>query len=419
MLSRRSFIRAVACLGILGALAAIEPASAAFFQGAVAGQGTWPGQSGNQVGFAATPASVPAAFTAANGQTWPGAFSSLTAWPGGTGAQTISAGTFATSGAGTAGNPYVFAFRDFDALTSGTIISLANSIFVGCRFQSNSVNNANLHCTVNNVNFIYCSITPRAALWSSPPNAAWPSAGAGLQIHTGSAAYTNTGGYCVPSTDGYQFGVSSASTQMTLDHCDIWGFGNSFDINVGSTATIKLNACWIHDGANCNTVIPGTTNYHLDGPGYLDGGAAPSNVFITNCTIASIGNTNGIAFQAATTAYSNITVTGNYLSGFAALVDMCHNVTGNNNLTFTDNVFGTDLPWVVFNSVIQGGTPLYNDFSAQFGNGSTNLWRRNTLHVLAGTTQVVGTSFTWVPSDSGKFVLPNITLSSSDWSTGP
>jgi hypothetical protein len=58
---------------------------------------------------------------------------------------------------------------------------------------------------------------------------------------------------------------------------------------------------------------------------------------------ATIGNTNGIALQAATSPYVNITVSGNYISGFGYSVDMCHETTGSTHLTFTNNVLGTDL----------------------------------------------------------------------------
>lgn len=94
------------------------------------------------------------------------------------------------------------------------------------------------------------------------------------------------------------------------------------------------------------------------------------------------------------------------MSGFGNLVDMCHNTTGNANLTFTDNVFGTDLPWVF--------GPLYTDFTTQF-TGGTNLWRRNKLKVLAGTSPVGGSLFSFTSADDGKFLLPGSTLSTSDF----
>ena len=70
----------------------------------------------------------------------------------------------------------------------------------------------------------------------------------------------------------------------------------------------------------------------------------PSNILIQHNTIASIGNTNAIAFQAATSGYDNIQIIDNYLSGFGYLVALG---TGGgqqfSNSSFTNNVFGTDL----------------------------------------------------------------------------
>ena len=382
---------------------------------AAGGSGTtaFPGQSGNPVGFAATPATRPAAFTTLNGQTWPGAFSALTAWPGGTGNQSITDGTHATSGAGTSGNPYIFAFYDFNLGTGGLAVSAANCIFVGCRFQSNDSNNYNVHVGGSNINFIYCSFTPLASKWTSPPNGAWPSAGAGLGTVGTSGGYTNTGGFCVPSTDSYQFGIDMTGTAgpSVADHCDCWGHGNCcHNLNSATLGAVTISNCWIHDNCNGNVTPPGgSTNYHQDA--IFNGGNNTSNshVTISNCTIASIGNTNGIALQAAATPYSFITVTGCYLSGYGNLMDIGHNTTGNNNMTVTNNIFGTDNPWVF--------APLYADFSAQFaiGNANNNIWSGNKLKVLAGTSPAAGATFTWTSGNDGNFLLPNVTLSTSDW----
>lgn len=413
-MNRRQVLCGASALALsLGTSRKSAAAFAIFQTSSSIGPTGFPGQAGNPVGHAATPASAPSAFTTANGQTWPGAFSSLTAWPGGTGAQTLSNGTNATSGAGTAGNPWVFAFYDFDALTAGVLLSLSNAIFVGCRFQSNSVNNYNVAATGSNLTFVYCSIIPRVALHSTPPNAAWPSAGAGLGILSSSGSYTNTGGYCIPSSDGYQFGVSVSSGAVTIDHCDMWGFGNAVNYASASTAAMMVSNSWIHDAANCNVTPPGgSTNYHTDGPGFLNVSAPPSNITITKNTIATIGNTNGIAFQAGNgTAYNNITVTFNYLSGFGNTVDMCHTISGSTNLTFTDNTISTNLPWL--------NGPLYftsgsanNTLFTQASN-PTNLWRRNKLDVPAGTAQYVGGV---TQGNNGNYIWPDVTLSTSDWS---
>lgn len=426
MMTRRKLLSFLfLCAGLVDPVGTLfSPASAAFWIGSTAtATAPFPGQVGNLVGYTNTPAVAPPEFAALNGQSWPGAFSSLTNWPGGTGAQTVSGGTNATSGSGTSNDPWVFAFQKFDALTAGTLLSLSNAIFVGCGFESNSTANYNVKITGSNVNLIFCSITPRSALISAPPNSTWPSAGAGLQIYYESAAYTNSGGYCTPTTQGYQYGVdlSTVGGVCTLARNDFWGFGNSIILN-STTVQINILGNWIHDSANCVVIPPGNvTPYHVDGPGYLNGsagvsGTPPTHVLIQGNTIATISNTNGIAMQGALNPYSFIYVIGNYLTGFALCADMCHNTSGNNNLQFTDNVFGTDLPWIVGDGAgnPQGGGALYANFSTQFS-GNSNLWRRNTLRVRAGTSRVSPTTPNWTSGDNGKFLLPDSTLSSTDW----
>jgi hypothetical protein len=356
--------------------------------------GTFPGQSGNLVGFSNTPAAPAPKFTALNGQTWPGAYpGSLTAWPGGTGNQNITDGTFATSGAGTVGNPYVFAFYDFNAGAGLTQISVANSIFVGCRFQSNSVANTNINlpAAFSNINFVYCSVVPLASLYTSPPGYLWPSAGT-LQNTTTQTSNVN----CIDGNSGYQGGISlSSGGPSIIDHCDIWGFGNAIIFNTGTT-NVTVSDTHIHDSAN-----PSPQSYHTDGPGYLNGGTPPSNITVDHCTIASIGNTNGIAYQAATSGYSGMTVNNCYLTGFGFLVDMCHGVFGSTNLLFTNNTIGTDVLW--FFGPVSDDTFLFSQ--------PTNSWKNNKLHYLAGTTNPNG----YTIADDGKFLWPEATVSTTDW----
>jgi hypothetical protein len=354
--------------------------------------GPFPGQPGNLVGFAATPASPPSPWTVG---TWPGAFPGLTAYPV-SGNQSLSTGVHAQTGSGTAGDPYVFSFYDFNAAGGGVAISLSNCIFVGCRFQSNDVANYNVATTGANINFFYCSFVPLASLYTAPPGLIWPSAGA-LQNTITQVTDTN----CIAGNSGFQYGLTVNSGGPVLaDHCDCWGAGNDFCQMLTVSAGVTCSDCWSHDAPNASP-----QGYHIDGIGYVNGAAAPSNITVKHCTVAGIGNTNGIAFQAATTPYSHISVTGCYFSGFGFLVDMCHNTTGNNNLTFTDNVFGTDLQSIF--------GPLFANYATQF-TGSTNLWRRNKFKVIPGTTPNSG-AFSFTSSDDGKFLLPNQTLNVTDW----
>lgn len=378
----------------------------------------FPGQVGNPVGFAATPAIAPASFAAVNGGTWPGAFTSLTAYPGGAGAKTISNGTNATSGAGTSGNPWVFAGYDIDGGTSGTTISVSNAIFVGTRIQSNQVNNFNIKVTGSNVSFIYCSVTPRASLWTSPPGGAWPSSGAGTQTVPGSGGYTNTGTFSTPSTDGYQYGaqLDAATGPVNFDHCDMWGFGNAITF-LGTSVQFNITNNWIHDSANANVTPPGAgSNYHIDGPGYLNGGTPPSNILLQGNTVATIGNTNIIAFQAATSGYTNISIIGNFFAGDNAMLALGTRITAgqNTNWTVTDNVIGTDLSWQ--NAIVDDAAgPFPSAAMFTLTNGWNNLWRRNKFKVLSGTTHFTGSTPSWTGTNDGNFLLPDNTLSASDW----
>ena len=67
-----------------------------------------------------------------------------------------------------------------------------------------------------------------------------------------------------------------------------------------------------------------------------------------------------------------------YLSEYGYCVDMCHNSPGNNNLTFMNNTFATDLRWVFGH--------IYNDYSVQFGRGTGNIWSGNKLKVYPGSS---------------------------------
>ena len=330
----------------------------------------FPGELSNPVGFAAAPG-YPGFLTPASGPV--------------------------TSGS--PGNPTIYAYKDF----AGFSINANWVTFIGCRFKSNTVADNNMSTGgtgAQNIVMSYCSFTPLDTLYGGPPGSVWPSAGAGQQTTTFA-----TGINCIDGNSGYQFGLTVrnvADGPITLDHCDIWGFGNALNFPAPSTAQINILDCWIHDAANA---APQT--YHTDGPGYLDGGAPPANIRIDHCTIASIGTTNALAFQAATSAYVGIVVTRTFFSGFNVCIDMCHDVASSTGLVFSDNVIGTDLPWV--NGPLSGSSMFIT-------NGSpVNVWRRNKFRVLPGTSTIGGQQFSWVSGDNGKFMLPDGTLSATDY----
>jgi hypothetical protein len=204
----------------------------------------------------------------------------------------------------------------------------------------------------------------------------------------------------INGNSGYQYGLAmNAGGPVTVDHNDFWGFGNDGPQLMSTSAPINITNNWIHDAANA---IP--QNYHIDGVGYVNGGAGPSNVLVGGNTIASLGNSNGIAFQAATSGYNNIRIIGNYLSGFGYTV--APGMPGNvhfANSSFSDNVFGTDI------EPIWG--PLYGWVA---GNG--NVWKCNRIKFSTGTNWTDGGNWTPTQSINGRFWIPTSSIvSNSDY----
>jgi hypothetical protein len=270
-------------------------------------------------------------------------------------------------------------------------IDVRGSKFFGCRFSGNWVDGWNVRM-FNTSEFRFCTIEPSAA--AAPPHAAWPSAGAGVNVYGGAVT-----AYMIPKSQAYQYGiVQEPAAGLLIEDSNIWGFGNSITLFGAQQKTIRR--CWIHDAAHEGS---GASIYHQDGPGHLND-AGCSNVLIEDCTIASLGNTNGIAFQRGT--YNNIIVRRNFLSGFGYCVDMCHATPANTNLTFEDNLIATDIGWF--------WGPIYTDFSANFRKAGSS-WKRNKLRVLAGTIPRGGSNGKFTAADNGKFVHPNTTYSATDW----
>jgi hypothetical protein len=291
-----------------------------------------------------------------------------------------------------------FVSCDFNSGSSGVNVSGSNITFKGNRFQSNSSANYNVQTSGSNLVFSYNSFVPLASYYTAPPGAAWPSAGAG-QNTTAQSPGVNA----IDGNDGYQYGLAiNSGGPVSADHNDFWGFGNDGPQFMDTSQQITITDNWIHDAANASP-----QGYHIDGTGYVNGGSGPTNILIQHNTIASIGNTNGIAFQAATSGYSNIQVINNYLSGYGYLVAL--GTAGTKQFTsssFVNNVFGTDLQWV--------WGPIYNDYTTVFG-GNGNSWSGNTIHVVAGTTNAGTNSYTFTTGQSGYFMWPDSSLHTTDF----
>jgi hypothetical protein len=341
------------------------------------GGGAFPGQSGNPVGYAAYGSLGKTAWSGSNFVS--GTASNPTVYKG-----YVFNGTQKISGS------YIkFVSCDF---VGGASITGSNLTFTGDRFQSNSLAYFNVNTNGANLTFTYDSFTPLAKFYTSPPGEVWPSAGSGQNTYHQTANVNAING-----NEGYQFAITVGGGPTTIDHSDFWGFGNAITFG-GSTTQMKVTNNWIHDAADA-----GPQQYHTDGPGYLNGGGGPSNVLIQGNTIASLGNTNGIAFQAATSGYNNMQIIGNYLSGFGYTVAPgfpgTHHFT---NSSFESNVFGTDV------EAIWGALYSWTDT----GN---NVWKCNKYNFRAGTNWTNGNN--WKPQSSmdGKYWLPSSGPSSTDY----
>jgi hypothetical protein len=369
---------------LLGLLFAVLIASL-FVSGLAYAATSWPGQSGNPVGYAG--------YGPLGTTPWPGG-----AFRSGTAANPTVYTGYVFAGPQTISGSYIqFISCDFNSGTGGVNVTGSNITFTGDRFQSNNVEDDNVQISGGtNITFSYVSFTPLTSFYTAPPGSVWPSAGAGQNTTT-----QTTDVNAINGNDGYEYGLNIISGgPVTVDHCDFWGFGNAV-VFYSTTAQMNITNNWIHDAANASS-----QGYHTDGPGYLNGGSGPSNVLVQGNVIASLGNTNGLAFQAATSGYNNIQLVGNYLSGFGFTV--AAGAPGNTHLTnssVTQNVWGTDVEPV--------WNPLYgNSWTA----GTNSTWTCNTLAFRPGTTWTDGDGWTPPSSINGEYWVPTSAIASTtDW----
>jgi hypothetical protein len=95
-----------------------------------------------------------------------------------------------------------------------------NVTFVGCRFASNAVGDANVAVYGDNITFDYCTFEPNRV--SAPPTA---------------------------YAQGYQYGIDQRyAGRVTVDHCDFWGWGNGIQLGWSSQAKpFVVRNSWFHD----------------------------------------------------------------------------------------------------------------------------------------------------------------------------
>ncbi len=232
-------------------------------------------------------------------------------------------------------------------------------------------------------NFILQNYLPTVCTWNyctfKPCDYATPPGNNGKV----SSSHTYPG---TPYLSSYQsFNTNSNGRQngrvvVKRHHCDIWGNAGMQDVFNGRAGNhVVLDWCYIHDQADTNwstgraAKVPSGDLYHHDGVG-PDGTTGTHWIDITNCTIASLGNTNGIAFQGIPCHHHRIT--GNYLSGFGITVNLGGSrAATDTDIRFTDNVFSCEVPYIF--------GPLYGD-SAWHSARNGMVWRRNRFQFLDG-----------------------------------
>lgn len=175
----------------------------------------------------------------------------------------------------------------------------------------------------------------------------------------------------VSCDQSYEISVNQSNTQaITMDHCDIWGgAGIQFGASSQERPLVFTNN-YIHDEADPDN--EGGCNYHHDGIGPCSEGGI-SYVTIDHNTIASRGNTNGIALQ-GNQPYDHISITNNYISGwgYAVSIGAGETAASDTNVTVTGNVFSGEFP------ALYG--PLYGGIPP----GPGSVWQDNRYQVRSG-----------------------------------
>lgn len=299
-------------------------------------------------------------------------------WPDATntGYQNATGGppTLYTGGAITSNTSYSNKIFDGGIDVGASGAPVVNVHFYGCWFRGHGSSGVLSLLFGDNITFDYCSFTPDTV--SAPPTT---------------------------YAQGYQYGIegdgsfNTTIAQLTVTNCDIWGFGNAIDITGSTQAKPQVfRDNWIHD-ARADGGID-----HTDGIGSLSGAGTGSYVVLDHNNIQSVGNTNGIAFQAG--SYSNFQITNNLLGGFGYCVAILGGAT---NITFTDNVFSTLLP--------VGFGPLYPDTFWTSAQGS--LWRRNKWSVPAGAAwgNPAHDGWFWIPDSSNSPTVDTPFVSQTDY----
>lgn len=168
----------------------------------------------------------------------------------------------------------------------------------------------------------------------------------------------------------YQQGIKcfGVARGLTVRRCEFWGFGNAIEFEpTNSTITnpVVVEDTWMHHAAAIT--YSGVDEYHHDG---ILSSYASSYVQVRRCKIASLGNTNALAFQSTGGQWSHCTITDSYFSGFGWTTNFGDSY-GSNNFVFTGNDFSTE-----YNVDYGPGPGEWDD--------ATSVWANNKWVVPAG-----------------------------------
>jgi Right handed beta helix region len=283
-----------------------------------------------------------------------------------------------------------YRFCDFpDGLGIGSSSSSpVNVTFVGCRFASSNVSDANVADYGANITFSYPTFEPNTVSASSEPTSVYATP--------------------VARTASYQYGIDQRHAgALTVDHADIWGFAEAVQLGYSSQAgPVTISNSWIHNPRDPGGTDPSTDD-HTDG--ILENYGGLSYITFNHNTIIGNGNTQAIALQGSA-KYDHITITNNYLSGYGYMV--CTGAhTPDTNMVFTGNVWSTEFE--------PGFGPLYDGISYTTP-GLGGVWRGNTIHVAPGTSWMAAANsgLYWWPDDSNPTSSHQIVGHTHDYS-GP
>jgi hypothetical protein len=291
-----------------------------------------------------------------------------------------------------------------------------NLTFVGCHFASNVVEDAAVRATAGkSTRFEYCTFSPRLVDFTPPTTWVWPS-------------HPTTSPVARPQGTTFAILTAAGAGRLWINRCNVYGYSNGIcyrSRNFG--ADFRLTNSWIHDARANEFEVDGVTpKDHTDGVGYFEGAIeTQASILIEGNTVASLGNTQGISNQhfgirdvPPPSRYDRVIIRRNYMSGYGYQLCPCSCYPGSTNIEVTDNIFGTDVPsenGLVY-SDLNIGAPLYN--IDVFTNHNNNKWRRNRFCFAPGTSRgSAWVSLVWTSADHEKFVLPDGSLSATDWAS--